>query len=381
MMKSLAFAHLDIQVSRQLNLSRTVPLLFIITAIFFLPTKADSGPLTSLAIVFVSIVLEAIPFMFIGALAGGIVDAFVSRDRMTSLLARRGWLTVCLTAMMGMIFPVCECAVVPIVRRLVRKGLPPSAAIGYLLGGPIVNPIVAASTALAYKLDWQVVALRLILGYAIAVTIGLLMGRLFSKETAIKAEIATAGEPLCACGCTHPVGELSAPAGGHLPSQPAGQDIKPACLCTGHATDTDSFFSKVGRAFRHAADDFLEVGHYLVIGAFIAALAQTYIERSFFLNMAGTPAFSVLLMMSLAFSLNLCSEADAFIASSFRALMPLSAQMAFMLTGPMLDLKLLLMYQSVFQSRAIVMLAALIVMAVLGASTSLDLTNWGGGVR
>jgi uncharacterized membrane protein YraQ (UPF0718 family) len=92
-------------------------------------------------------------------------------------------------------------------------------------------------------------------------------------------------------------------------------------------------------------DVFLAVGHYLVIGAFIAALAQTHIDRSSFLSLTAAPVLSSVLMMALAILLNLCSEADAFIAASFRGLMPIPAQMAFLLTGPMLDLKLLLMYQ------------------------------------
>jgi uncharacterized membrane protein YraQ (UPF0718 family) len=375
MTKLSADSRQKIQASRQAHLSY-LPVLFLVVAIFFLPTKADSGPLTSLAIVFVSIVLEAIPFMFVGALAGGIVEAFVSRDRMTSLLPQRGWVTVCLSAMMGIIFPVCECAVVPVVRRLVRKGLPLPAAIGYLLGGPIVNPIVAASTAFAYKFDWRVVTLRLVLGYGIAVTIGLLMGRIFSRETAIKGDIEETDGSLCGCGSTHESTEFFAQTTIHASSQAANQDTIPACACTAHAANTGSFIDKIGWAFRHAADDFLEVGHYLVIGAFIAALAQTYIERSFFLKLAGTPALSVVLMMVLAILLNLCSEADAFIASSFRGLMPLPAQMAFMLTGPMFDLKLLLMYQSVFRRKAIMILAALILIAVLGASTGLELISW-----
>ena len=117
------------------------------------------------------------------------------------------------------------------------------------------------------------------------------------------------------------------------------------------------------------------MGHYLVIGAFIAALAQTYIDRSSFLSLTAAPVLSVVLMMALAILLNLCSEADAFIAASFRGLMPIPAQMAFLLTGPMFDLKLLLMYQSVFKRRAIVVLATLILAGVLAIAVGLEVIN------
>jgi uncharacterized membrane protein YraQ (UPF0718 family) len=92
----------------------------------------------------------------------------------------------------------------------------------------------------------------------------------------------------CGCGCSHPV--------------------------------SDGWIDKAGAAFTHAMDDFLAVGHYLVIGAFIAALAQTYIDRSSFLSLTAAPVLSVVLMMALAILLNLCSEADAFIAASFQGL-------------------------------------------------------------
>lgn len=290
-----------------------LPALFLVLAIWFLPTGSESGALNSLSIVFVSIVLEAIPFMFVGS----------------------------------------------------------------LIGGPIVNPIVAASTALAYAFDWRVVVLRLALGYGIAVCIGILMGRFFSKMTAIKPGMNIVSS---SCGCIHHhIEQIRIGRGcinpGDFPIHTDRNELV-ACGCGGKpTTSTDGWIDKVGCACRHAVDDFLAVGHYLVIGAFIAALAQTYIERSSFLKVAEVPFLSVALMMVLAILLNLCSEADAFIAASFRGFMPLSAQMAFMLIGPMFDLKLLLMYQSVFQRRAIIVLASLILVAVLGISVGIEWIN------
>jgi len=328
-----------------------IPALFLAVALVFLPSGAESSALNSLAIVFISIVLEAIPFMFFGSLVGGFIEAFVSRERMATFLPRKGWLTVCVAAGAGIVFPVCECAVVPVVRRLIGKGLPFSAAIAYLLAGPIVNPIVAASTALAYAFDWRIVILRLGLGYGIAVIIGILMGRLFTRNRAVKDNSDILENNCMSAGCHH-----------HIHAE------------GGHShTTLDGWVDKSGAAFTHAMDDFLAVGHYLVIGAFIAALAQTYIDRSSFLSLAAVPVLSVVLMMALAILLNLCSEADAFIAASFQGLMPMSAQMAFMLTGPMFDLKLLLMYQSVFKRRAIVALATLILAGVLAIAVGLDM--------
>lgn len=357
-----------------------LPALFLAAALVFLPLSSKSGSLNSLAIIFVSIVLEAIPFMFFGSLVGGFIEAFVSRERMTTLLPRKGWLTVCVAAGAGIVFPVCECAVVPVVRRLIGKGLPFSAAIAYLLGGPIVNPIVAASTALAYAFDWRIVILRLVLGYGIAVVIGMLMDRLFAGSRAIKENGAALENNALSCGRHHhPTGHSHCEAGSQaaqaFPVLAKYEGTATACGCGRSHTTSDSWIDKSGAAFTHAMDDFLAVGHYLVIGAFIAALAQTYIDRSSFLSLMAVPVLSVVLMMALAILLNLCSEADAFIAASFQGLVPMPAQMAFMLTGPMFDLKLLLMYQSVFKRRAVVVLATLILVGVLTITVGLEMIN------
>jgi len=119
------------------------------------------------------------------------------------------------------------------------------------------------------------------------------------------------------------------------------------------------------QAVRHAAEDFFDIGWFLIVGGFIAAVLQTLIPRQLFAAMQATPAFSILLMMILAVVLNLCSEADAFVAASFRSsLVPVSAQLAFMVLGPMLDIKLIVMYLKVFRVRAIAALAVLTFLAV-----------------
>ncbi|MFH0879054.1 MAG: permease, partial [Lentisphaerota bacterium] len=267
-----------------------------------IPLLARDNPgVQAFALVFVSIVLEALPFMLMGACVGGLIEVFVSREKLLALLPRRPWAVTCVAAALGLVFPVCECAIVPIVRRLARKGFPLSAAVAYLLGGPIVNPIVGASTLLAYKFDWAVVGIRLAAGYIIAVIVGLLMARVFKNSAALLE--APSPQTRCACGHAH------------------GHDHHEAA------------FRLPGRllaAVRHASNDFFAVAHYLVIGAAIAALAQTLVDRQLFLSFASVPLLPSLSMMARAILLNLCSEADAFIAASFRTLLPLPAQMAFL---------------------------------------------------
>ena len=322
---------------------------FLVLAVAVLAVGRRSPAVRTLSLLFSSIVLEALPFMLLGALAGGLVETFVSRERMILLLPRRQWLAILAAAGLGMVFPVCECAVVPVVRRLARKGLPVPAVIAYLLGAPIANPIVAASTAVAYRFDWLIVVSRSAVGYAIAVGIALVAGRLFRGRSVFVDGLQDGEDRAAPCDCDH----------GEEASEPAASSI-------GRAG------ARFGEALRHAADDFLGVGHYFVIGAFVAALAQTFIGRSAFLSVAGQPATAIVLMMALAVAINLCSEADAFVASSFRGLVPVSAQMAFLLLGPILDLKLLLMYQTLFRRRVIAVLAGCMVVAVLAAALALQ---------
>lgn len=312
----------------------------------------------SFSIVFVSIVLEALPFMLVGACVGGLIEVFVSRERLATHLPKRPWAMTCLAAALGIVFPVCECAVVPVVRRLTGKGLPLAAAVAYLLGGPIVNPIVAASTMLAYKMDWWVAAIRLLCGYAIAVFVALAMGRLFARRPALLV-----------------LPDMRA----HTQNDHKTATHSHGCSYCEHDAQLVStgLIGKLAGAFRHASNDFLAVAHYLVIGAAVAALAQTIVDRRLFLNLSALPIVPSLLMMGLAILLNLCSEADAFIAASFRGFLSLPAQMAFMLTGPMFDLKLLLMYQTVFSRRAIIALASLILLAVLVVVAGLELLGIG----
>lgn len=286
---------------------------------------------------FIAILLEAMPFMMVGAVIGGIIEAFVPPEFVQRTLTGRTTATVFVAAGMGLIFPICECAIVPIVRRLINKGVPVPAAIAFLLGAPIVNPLVAASTWLAYRGNWGMVTTRMVCGYVIAVSVALVLGAMFPRE---RDALVTDGAGTCEHGCCHCDGD-------HHDSGPLG------------------FLSKLVEALAHARDDFFSIGKFLIIGAFVAALARATIDVVAFRQLFASPVLSILAMMGLAVSLNLCSQTDAFIAAGFRAVFPETAQMAFMVLGPMLDLKLLLTYFTLFKSRMIGALALVTLIAVM----------------
>jgi uncharacterized membrane protein YraQ (UPF0718 family) len=289
-----------------------------------------------LAINFVSIILEAMPFMMVGSVIGAIIEVFVPSDFVRNALAGRSKISVFFAAALGMIFPVCECAIIPIVRRLINKGVPRPAAIAFLFGAPIVNPLVAASTWLAYRGNWGMVTTRMVCGYVVAVSIALVFDAMFRDKSVFVPEHGASCEHGCAC-CGH----------------------------DHHHHVQSSLFSKISEAVTHARDDFFSIGKFLIIGSFVAALARATIDVVAFREMFASPVLSILAMMGLAVTLNLCSQTDAFIAAGFRGIFPETAQMAFMVLGPMLDLKLILSYFTIFKGRAIWSLSLLTVAAVL----------------
>lgn len=320
---------------------------FVLAAGGLLAYYAQSdGPvrdtLAEMFTIFVSIVLEALPFMLLGSLAGGVIEVFVSQEKLSNLLAHRKLSAVLIAAGMGLVFPVCECAIIPVIRRLLRKGVPFYAAVAYLLAGPLVNPIVAASTAVAYMGDWRIVLLRLGFGYAIATGVGLCMSWLFEGKPVLRGEEGRDEH-------AHQYG-----------SSCHGKDHLNLCHeQTEGNTQPATSGGRVLAAMGHASDDFLDVARFLVIGAFLAGVLRGLIAESTIVGMmVGHPFVSIPLMMVVAMLLNLCSEADAFVAASFQNLIPLPGQMAFMVLGPMLDLKLLLMYSGVFRKRVILVLAS-----------------------
>ncbi len=298
----------------------------------------------TLAINFVALLLEALPFLFIGALAGGLLEVFVPESWFDRLLGSRPKRAIFIGAALGLVIPVCECVVVPVVRRLLKKGVPFSAAVAYLLGGPVVNSIVAASTAVAYAGDWRMVVLRLGCGYFVAVLAAFVVGIFFDGKSALLP----LSNPALSCGC--------------------------GCGSCCHGKGA-GLFNRLKQAVRLSRDDFFEVGRYLVIGCFIASLMRSMISMETFQGLMAAPWLAVLLMMALAIILNVCSEADAFIAAGFRGSLPYSAQLAFMVLGPMLDIKLLLMYMTVFRKKVIITLASLTFVLIALLMNGLELSG------
>ncbi len=279
--------------------------------------------------IFISILIEAIPFVLIGVFISGLIQMFVTEEMMAKIIPQNRFLAVLSGTFAGVLFPACECGIVPIARRLLLKGVPLHAAVAFMLTAPIINPIVLFSTFIAFANKWDVVFYRGGLAIAVSLIVGLIISYQFKGNQLI--ENGTRGH--------------------HH-----------------HTHANQSFLQKLGGTLRHAVDEFFSVGKYLIIGAFVAAAMQTYIKTSTLLAIGQNDVSSSLVMMGLSFVLSLCSEVDAFIASSFSSTFSLGSLIAFLVFGAMVDIKNLLMMLGIFKKRFVFVLVAYIAVIVLAGS-------------
>jgi uncharacterized membrane protein YraQ (UPF0718 family) len=289
----------------------------------------NSAAVGTLGVIFTSIVVEALPFILIGALVSGALATFVPDSAFLRLAALPRSLQVPGAALAGVCFPVCECGSVPVARRLLSRQLDPAAAVTFMLAAPVLNPIVLASTWVAYDARGdalEMTAARAGLGLAVAVVVGLAVARLM------------------------PGGVLRAGS----ETVPAHDHVHP------HETSASAFAGRV-------TADFIFMGRFLVLGAAASALVQTLLPQSVLAGVGGTEVLAILSMIFLAFVLSLCSEADAFVAVSFTGF-PLSAQLAFLTFGPALDAKLAVLYGATFRRRFMFVLVATALPLVVGGS-------------
>jgi len=289
---------------------------------------------------FLSVLFEGAPFLLLGALISGFVDVFVSSERVTKLLPSRPGPAIFLAGLLGLIFPMCECGSVIIVRRFIRKGMPLGVATCYMLAAPIVSPIVALSTFKAFtgQNPWLMLCLRLGFGYVTAVLVALIVHQLPRR---IVAQTNPADVPVRRrTGLSISSSDDTAP------------------LDFTQIVAEASPLRKVMLAIQSATADFLDVTVFFVIGTAITSAFAVGVNREVIAPLAQSPFLSVIALMVLAALLGLCSTTDAFVAATQLTIFPPAAKLAFLLFGPVFDLKLFWLYGLVFRRRFVVCMAA-----------------------
>ncbi|WP_240941447.1 permease [Paenibacillus sp. HB172176] len=304
-----------------------------------------AAALQSFKIVFISILLEALPFILIGVLFSSLIQVFVSDAFIRRFAPKNPVAGVLIGGLLGVVFPLCECGMIPVIRRLIRKGMPSYMGIVYLLAGPIVNPVVYASTFTAFRATPEIAYARMILGYAVAAAIGFILYA-FMKKSPLK-ESRTTGET------EHLQREAHSKPHSHTHSHPPRSHE--------HEARPSGFFAKIGSALSHASEEFFDMGKYLLFGALLTAMMQTVVSREMFVQFADHAVLSYLFMMAFAFVLSICSTSDSFIAASFTGIFHSGPILAFLVLGPMMDVKNLLMLLSSFRLKFVAALTLLIV--------------------
>ncbi|WP_407359046.1 permease [Microbacterium sp. LTA6] len=282
-----------------------------------LPTRAEDGLTLAL-----SVLIEALPFVILGVILSIVVQVWLPADVIHRWLPKRAWARRAVLSLLGMLIPVCECGNVPFARGLMMRGLAPAEALTFLIAAPIVNPIVILTTHAAFGWDGGILVARLVGGYLIANLIGWLYSR-------------------------HP---------------------SPNALLTERFVDTcDRVTHEHGTPVRRSLTQFLvelrAVMPALVIGSALAGAVQVLIPQDVLIAIGSNPVLSIVAMMVLAMTVAICSNVDAFFALSFLSTFSSGAIIAFLLVGPLVDIKMLAIMRTTFTTRTLAGIVGVVVLA------------------
>ncbi|HAT4108193.1 permease [Clostridium perfringens] len=278
--------------------------------------------LNKFSIVFSSIVIEALPFILIGAVLASFMQVYISNNIFNKIISKNKLLGSIQAGIIGVFLPVCECATVPITKGLLNKKVPLNVAITYMLAAPIVNPLVILSTYYAFDGNIKVVLSRVGVGFSIAVVAGLLMLCLSGENNIFIDNSEGELQGKCLCGCS----------------------------------EIDDNSSKLIRLLKHTSLEFYEIGKYFIVGATLAAIFQTFVPRDIIFYFENSAVLSIIILMAFSFLISLCSEADAFVASTFMNRFSLGSITGFLIIGPMIDLKNTIMLFSIFKKSFVIKL-------------------------
>ncbi|MBS4535253.1 permease [Clostridium sp. D2Q-14] len=318
------------------NIFISIFLMFVIAYFTFSVMRAfkvnviniDFSEIKIFNMIFISILMQAFPFMLVGMFVSSIMHVFISNETIVKLFPKKFGLGF-LTAMFGgLLFPVCECAIVPVTARLVKKGVSLPVAVTFMLSAPIINPIVITSTLYAFPEHPEITIYRIYFGLVIALAVGLILTLFPETKPSLLDEING-----LTCDCVY---------------------------CNLEMNGKQSIGEKIRIMFLHAGEEFFSVGKYFVLGAFLTSLIQTIVPRDIFSELWVRDGLALVVMMAIAFLFSVCSTSDAFIARSFWDRVSTGSIMGFLVFGPMMDVKNLFMLFASFRKSFVIKLVIFI---------------------
>lgn len=297
---------------------------------------------------FLSLLVEAIPFLLLGVLLSSVLLIFIDERWLMARMPTNPVLGALTGSCIGFLFPVCECGNVPVARRLIMQGVPMPVAISFLLAAPTVNPIVIWSTWIAFHDRPEIVVLRVVFSLLIAT----IVGYIFSIQKDLKPIL----QPAIALGTIRSQPKVSTGSslldGGDFMLGTAGaaplrmtQDLIQA--------PKKSIQANINLVLDNVVQELRELGGVLILGSAVAAAIQTLTPRELIVSLGEGPILSIVVMMLLAGTISICSTVDSFFALSFAATFTSGSLLAFLVFGPMFDLKSIGLMLSIFKPRAI----------------------------
>ncbi len=287
----------------------------------------------SFATVVSSISLEGIFFILIGVFISGLIAVFITEDHIRRFIPKNKIIGLLAASMMGVIFPICECGIVPVVSRLLKKGVPLHLCITMLFASPIVNIVVMLSTYYAFRDFTLMVVMRILGGFIISISVGLFVSLTVREEKVIKPWTSEESSPTC---------------------------------CSAHGS------SKLSAVLNHSIEDFFDTGKYFIIGIIITALIKTTVPGKYFLDMGNKFPASNIFMLFFPYILSVCSNTDAFIARTFYGQFNVSAIICFLVFGAMFDIKTTLMLKKIFRTGFVLKLLLFVASATLLYSFAIE---------
>jgi len=303
-----------------------------------LPLELDPTRLATGWAIFQGLLIEALPFLLLGVLIAAAARWLAPDGRWLRRLPSGPLLGPLSGAALGFALPACECGNVPVARRLLAGGAPLGTALGFLFAAPVLNPIVLASTAAAFPDKPWLLLCRPLGAVVVAVGLALLLGLLPERDL-LQSDLLEERwlrQPLSEVGLLERrsglVGALPEPALPATLERPSLEEV-----------------------LRHTSREFLSLALMLVLGCLVATLVQLWVPRSWLLAVGAAPTLSILALMLLALVVSVCSSVDAFLALSFAAQVTPGALLAFLLLGPVIDLKLLGLLSLLFRPRGLLL--------------------------
>lgn len=351
------------------------PVVLLLLLIIFslksqLSLKLQNTMIQSFTTIFLSIILEAIPFIIIGVFISSLIQVFISEETIAKIIPKNKFIGIFIAGIVGIVFPVCDCAIVPIVRRLLKKGVPLYIGVTFMLSVPIINPVVLVSTYYAFQSNSHMVLLRGGIGALSAMLIGFIISKLETQDNH-KTHRSSSEHNLCnrwiyTLNGTSSKSKLHTYSNYHE-HEHAGHhhhDEEEHCSC-GHEHkhkpgEKVTLTKVVWEILEHTSLELQDVGKFVIAGAFLSSIMQVALPRKYMLSIGNNSINSILVMIGLAFLLSVCSETDAFIARTFVGQFTSGSIIAFLIFGPMIDIKNTLMLSQAFKPKFIIKLIMLI---------------------